>query len=93
MNWLRNILNQRARMTALEEEIGRRDELINGYTKEIEARADVLKAYQQDMQQQSAELVRLRRALERIKTERNDWRERAIGYRERMGGQKRRARG
>lgn len=50
-------------------------------------------AYQEDLQQTSAEVVRLRSALARVKTDRAAWRDRALEYREKMGGQKRRVRG
>jgi chromosome segregation ATPase len=53
----------------------------------------VIEAYQEDLKQTSAEVVRLRAALSRVKTERAEWRDRALGYREKMGMQKRRARG
>lgn len=55
--------------------------------------AAIAEAYKQDLQQTSAEVVRLRAALVRVKTERTEWRDRAMGYREKMGIQKRRARG
>lgn len=59
----------------------------------LKANQVVIDAYQDDLQQTSAEVVRLRAALARLKGERNDWRDRALQYREKMGGQKRRVRG
>ncbi len=58
----------------------------------LAALLEVAKAYKRDMQEASAEVVRLRAALARLKGERNDWRDRALQYREKMGGQKRRVR-
>lgn len=55
--------------------------------------AGIAEAYKHDLQQSSAEVVRLRAALARLKGERNDWRDRAMGYREKMGMQRRRVRG
>ncbi|MNP52350.1 hypothetical protein D3C76_1467380 [compost metagenome] len=52
----------------------------------------MIEVYQEDLQKTSAEVVRLRTALARVKTERAEWRDRALGYREKMGGQKRRTR-
>lgn len=51
------------------------------------------KVYRDDLQQASAEVVRLRIALARVKTERTEWRDRALKYRTKICGQKRRARG
>lgn len=55
--------------------------------------AAIAEAYKQDLQQTSDEVVRLRAALARVKTERNNWRDRALEYREKMGGQRSRVRG
>ncbi|CAD5378983.1 conserved hypothetical protein [Pseudomonas sp. OF001] len=55
--------------------------------------AAIAEAYKQDLQQSSAEVVRLRAALARVKGERAEWRDRALGYREKMGMQRRRGRG
>lgn len=60
---------------------------------QLQANRVVIAAYQEDLQQTSAEVVRLRAALARLKGERNDWRDRALQYREKMGGQKRKVRG
>lgn len=60
---------------------------------QIQANQLVLEAYQEDLQQTSAEVVRLRSALARMKRERADWRDRAMGYREKINGPKRRVRG
>ncbi|MCM2317980.1 MAG: hypothetical protein NDI93_01465 [Pseudomonas sp.] len=60
---------------------------------QIKANRVVIEAYQEDLQQTSAEVVRLRAALALVKTERAEWRDRAMGYREKMGMQKRRVRG
>lgn len=59
----------------------------------IQGNRAAIAAYQEDLQQTSAEVVRLRSALARVKTDRAAWRDRAMGYREKMGGQKRRVRG
>lgn len=60
---------------------------------QLKANRVVIEVYQEDLQQTSAEVVRLRAALARLKGERNDWQNRALGYREKMGIQKRRVRG
>ncbi|MNZ06738.1 hypothetical protein D3C78_234950 [compost metagenome] len=65
---------------------------IMGQTQRLKANRVVIEVYQEDLQKTSAEVVRLRTALARVKTERAEWRDRALGYREKMGGQKRRTR-
>lgn len=44
----------------------------------------IAEAYKQDLQQVSAEVVRLRAALARAKNERAEWRDRALKYREKV---------
>lgn len=51
----------------------------------------IAEVYKQDLQQTSAEVVRLRATMARLKADRNEWRDRALGYREKIGGKKRRA--
>lgn len=90
----------RAEHESAQERIQALLELSAAYQAEIMDKAQQLKAcqalieaYQEDLRQTSGEVVRLRVALARVKTDRAEWRERAIGYRERISGQKRRARG
>lgn len=60
---------------------------------QVKSYKTIIEAYQEDLQQTSAEVVRLRAAMVQLKGERTEWRDRALGYREKMGGQKRRVRG
>lgn len=90
---IRGWLDSGAKQSAMAEEIRGMDELLAEQQRVIEERGAIIKVYQGDLQEQSAEVVRMRRALDRLKSERNDWRDRALEYREKMGGQKRRARG
>lgn len=59
----------------------------------MDAKQVVIETYQEDMRRTSAEVVRLRAALARMKTERDEWRDRALGYLEKMGGPKKRVLG
>ena len=81
------------RMKAMAEEIRGMDELLAEQQRVIEERGTTIKVYQGDLQEQSAEVVRLRSALAKVKKDRDQWRDRAIDYRVRLGGQKRRVRG
>jgi len=60
-----------------------------GLADQVKSYKTIIEAYQEDLQSTSAEVVRLRSALARVKTDRAAWRDRAMGYREKMGGQKR----
>lgn len=53
----------------------------------------IAEAYKQDLQQVSAEVVRLRAALAKAKSDSRQWRDRALDYRSRLGGRTRRPAG
>lgn len=89
---VRGWLASDAKVAAMVEEIRGMDELLAEQQRVLEERGTTLKVYQGDLQEQSAEVVRLRAALVKVKKDRDHWRDRAMEYRIRLGGQKRRVR-
>lgn len=90
---VRRWLSGDAKVAVMAEEIRGMDELLAEQQRVLEERGVTIKVYQSDLQEQSAEVVRLRAALVKVKRDRDDWRDRAMDYRARLSGQKRRARG